>query len=182
MLRHSGFETAPTLETERLTLREYRREDRAAQHAIVADDEVMRPVGVAAGLSLEEAWRRSVASVGMWRVMGFGGWVVVRKADDRLIGIVSLFSAWRDLEPQFGDEPEMGWIFAREVHGQGIAGEACGAVLDWADVHLQPTPVWAIISPGNVPSMALAKRLGFDQLDDSVYHDEPITVWKRAPR
>ncbi len=34
---------------------------------------------------------------------------------------------------EFGGEPEMGWIFVHEVHGQGMAGEACRAALDWAD-------------------------------------------------
>ena len=73
----------------------------------------------------------------------------------------------------------MGWIFATEVHGQGIAGEACRAVLDWADAQLAPTPIWAIISPGNAPSFKLAERLGFERSRDSVYHDEPIAVLKR---
>jgi len=174
------FRSAPTLETERLVVRHYRKSDFAAHHAIVGDDEVMRQVGVP-GLNLEETWRRVAASVGMWDLVGFGGWAVVRKANDKLVGTVSLFNAWRALEPQFGEEPEMGWIFAREVHGQGIAGEACRAVLDWADANLQTT-IWAIISPGNEPSFNLAARLGFERLDDSVYNDEPIGVLRRAPR
>jgi len=170
--------SAPTLETERLVLRHYRKGDFAAHHDIVGDDEIMRQVGVA-GLNLEETWRRLAASVGMWDLIGFGGWAVVRKADDKIIGMVSLFNAWRALEPQFGEEPEMGWIFAREVHGQGIASEACRAALDWAEAHLPPTPIWAIISPDNEASFKLAERLGFERLDDSIYHDEPIAVVRR---
>jgi RimJ/RimL family protein N-acetyltransferase len=54
-------------------------------------------------------------------------------------------------------------------------------VLDWADRNLQPTPVWAIISPGNDPSFRLADRLGFKRIGDSVYNDEPIAVLKREP-
>ncbi len=171
--------SAPTLETERLRLRHYRKSDFPAQLAIVGDEAVMRQLGAPA-LDAEECWRRLAASVGTWDLMGFGGWAVVRKADDKLVGTVSLFNAWRALEPMFGEEPEMGWIFATEVHGQGVAHEACRAVLDWADRNLQPTPVWAIISPGNDPSFRLAERLGFERFGDSVYHDEPITVLKRA--
>ena len=173
--------SAPPLETERLRLRHYRKTDLAAHHAIVGDDEVMRQVGVA-GLSLEETWRRVAASVGMWNLLGFGGWAVVRKADDMIVGTVSLFNGWRAIVPEFGEQPEMGWIFAREVHGQGIAGEACRAVLGWADAHLAPTPIWAIISPDNAPSFKLAERLGFERLDDSVYHDEPIAILRRPAR
>ena len=173
--------SAPTLETERLRLRHYRKSDFAAHQAIVGDEAVMRQLGASAQ-NLEETWRRIAASVGTWDLMGFGGWAVVRKADDKLVGTVSLFNAWRDLEPQFGEQPEMGWIFATEVHGQGIAGEACRAALDWADANLPPTPVWAIISPDNGPSFKLAERLGFTHHNDSTYHGEPIAVLKRPAR
>ncbi len=100
-------------------------------------------------------------SLGMWQLVGFGGWAVVRKSDDQLIGTVALFNAWREFEPEFGDDPEMGWIFATEVHGQGLAREACRLVLDWADQHLPEKPIWAIIAPANDPSIRLAGKLGF---------------------
>lgn len=173
--------SAPTLETERLILRHYRKEDFRPNHAIVGDDEVMRFVG-GKGLSEEDCWRRLAASVGMWDLLGFGGWAVVRKADGKIVGTTSLFNAWRALEPQFGEEPEMGWIFSREVHGQGMAGEACRAVLEWADANLQPTPIWAIIAPENSASLNLAARLGFERLADSSYHEEPTAVLKRPAR
>ena len=172
--------SAPTLETERLILRHYRKQDFRPHFAIVGNDEVMRFVG-GKGISEEDCWRRLAASVGMWDLLGFGGWAVVRKADDRLVGTVSLFNAWRALEPEFGEQPEMGWIFGTEVHGQGIAGEACRAVLQWADSSLQPSPIWAIIAPDNGPSISLAERLGFVRIGESLYHDEPTIVLKRAP-
>ncbi|HVF37563.1 MAG TPA: GNAT family N-acetyltransferase [Sphingomicrobium sp.] len=173
--------SAPTLETERLLLRHYRKEDFRPHLAIVGDDEVMRFVG-GKGISEEDCWRRLAAAVGMWDLMGFGGWAVVRKADNAIVGTVSLFNAWRALEPEFGEDPEMGWIFTREVHGQGIAGEACRAVLAWADSSLPPTPIWAIIAPENRPSLALAEKLRFERLSETLYHDEPTIVLQRPPR
>ncbi|MBA2770842.1 MAG: GNAT family N-acetyltransferase [Pseudomonadota bacterium] len=170
--------SAPTLETERLTLRAWRKEDFRPNHAIVGDDEVMRFVG-GKGLSEEDCWRRLAASVGMWDLLGFGGWAVARKTDEKIVGMVSLFNAWRALEPQFGEEPEMGWIFSREVNGQGMAGEACRAVLDWTEPNLEPTPIWAIIAPGNDASFRLAERLGFDRVTETVYNGEPTAVLKR---
>lgn len=173
--------SAPTLETERLILRHYRKNDFADHFAMVTDPLVMRffsgpPMG------REEGWRRFAASTGSWSLLGFGGWAVVRKSDERLIGMTSLFNAWRDLQPEFGEQPEMGWIFATEAQGRGIAHEACSAALDWADRTLEPTPVWAIIAPENQPSMRLARRLGFERLDDSVYHGEPTAVFQRPAR
>ena len=172
--------SAPTLETGRLVLREYRKADFRPHHAIVGDDQVMRYIG-GAGLSAEDCWRRLSSAVGSWSLLGFGGWAVDRKSDDKLIGTVSLFNAWRDLVPEFGEDPEMGWIFSPEAQGQGLALEACGAVLAWADEALEPRPVWAIIAPENRPSLKLADRLGFERLADSLYNGEPTAVLRRLP-
>ena len=171
---------APRIETERLVLRHYRKEDFAPHMAIVGDDDVMRFIG-GTGLTREDCWRRLCSAVGSWPLIGFGAWAVVRRSDGKLLGTVSLFNAWRDMEPQFGEDPEMGWIFAKETHGQGIASEACLAALDWADKALPPRPIWAIVAPENEPSLKLAERLGFERLADSVYNDEPTAVLRRSP-
>jgi RimJ/RimL family protein N-acetyltransferase len=171
------IDKAPRLETERLVLRSWQKDDLKSYCAIVGDGEVMRHFS--GPLSKEESWRRLAASVGMWPLLGFGGWAVARKSDERVIGMVSLFNAWRALEPEFGEEPEMGWIFHTDVHRQGIASEACRAVLDWAEANLDPTPIWIIIAPGNEPSFRLAQRLGFERLDDTIYNEEPTAVLKR---
>lgn len=120
-----------------------------------------------------------MASAGGWQFNGFGTWAVERKSDAKLVGNAGLFTAWRDLEPEFGEQPEMGWIFAAETHGKGMAGEACRAVLDWAEANLQPTPIWAIIAPENEPSLKLAAKLGFERHGDTRYHGEPTLVLRR---
>jgi RimJ/RimL family protein N-acetyltransferase len=120
-----------------------------------------------------------MGAVGGWQLNGFGGWAVERKSDGKLLGMTALFAAWRDLEPEFGEEPEMGWIFATEAHGQGLAGEACRIVLEWAEANLDPTPIWAIIAPANEPSMKLAERLGFARIGDTLYHEDPTVVLRR---
>ena len=130
-------------------------------------------------MGAEECWRRMCAAAGNWQLNGFGGWGVERRDDARLIGSLALFTAWRDLEPEFGEEPEMGWIFATETHGKGIAGEACRAVLDWVEVNLSPTPIWAIIAPKNEPSLKLAAKLGFQRVHETVYQNDPTVVLKR---
>ena len=127
----------------------------------------------------EECWRRLAASVGMWDLVGFGGWAVVRKSDDKIVGMVGLFNAWRELEPEFGEQPEMGWIFAQEVHGQGMAGEACQAVLEWAESNLDSTPIWAIIAPENEPSLKLAAKLGFERVGHTLYNNDPTVILRR---
>jgi RimJ/RimL family protein N-acetyltransferase len=169
---------APRIETERLVLRQWRKDDFRPYHAIVSHPEVHKHFGPNP-MSAEDAWRRLAASVGGWQFMGFGTWAVEDKSSGRLVGNVGFFNAWRALEPEFGEDPEMGWIMAAETHGKGMAIEACKAALDWAEVNLDPTPMWAIIAPANEPSIKLAEKLGFHQVGETTYHDDPTLVLKR---
>lgn len=169
---------APVVETERLFLRPWRKEDFRPYHAILKHPDVHRHFGPEP-MGQEECWRRIMASAGSWQLNGFGTWAATRKSDGRLIGNVGIFTAWRDMEPEFGEVPEMGWIFSQEVHGQGMAGEACRAVIDWAESNLAPTPIWAIIAPENAPSLKLAAKLGFERVSDTDYHGDPTVVLQR---
>jgi RimJ/RimL family protein N-acetyltransferase len=169
---------APRIETERLILRHWRKDDFGPYLAIMRHPDVHRHFGPKP-ISAEECWRRLGASAGMWQFNGFGTWAVERKSDRKLVGNVGLLTAWRDMEPQFGDEPEMGWIMAAETHGQGLATEAAQAALHWAETNLEPTPMWAIVAPANGPSISLAEKLGFERLSESLYNDEPTLVFRR---
>lgn len=173
-----SYRSAPTLETERLRLRAWRKDDREKYFAILQEPAVFRHFGPEP-MGMEECWRRLMAAVGGWQLNGFGGWAVERKGDGTLLGMLALFTAWRDLDPPFGNEPEMGWIFATETHGQGLASEACDAVLRWAEANLDPTPIWAIIAPANAPSIKLARKFGFVAVHETPYHGEPTLVLKR---
>ena len=169
---------APVLETERLRLRPWRKEDFRPYHTLLQHPDVHRHFGPEP-MGLEECWRRLTAAVGGWDLNGFGTWAVERKEDAKLVGNAGIFTAWRAMEPEFGEDPEMGWIFAAETHGKGMAFEACRAVLDWTEANLSPTPLWAIIAPANEPSMKLAAKLGFEKFSEAVYHNDTTVVLKR---
>jgi RimJ/RimL family protein N-acetyltransferase len=170
---------APRIETDRLILRPWRKDDFRPYLAILRQPEVHRHFGPTPSTA-EDCWRRLMAAVGGWQLNGFGSWGVEHKLDGKLVGNVGFFTAWRDLEPEFGEQPEMGWIMATETHGQGIAAEACRAALDWAEANLAPTPIWAIIAPANAPSLKLADRLGFELVHETVYNGDPTLVLRRA--
>lgn len=174
----STHRSAPTVETERVRLRAWRKDDREKYFSILQEPAVFRHFGPEP-MGMEECWRRLMAATGSWQLNGFGGWAVERKDDGKLLGMTALFTAWRGLDPEFGKDPEMGWIFATEAHGKGLAGEACRAVLDWAETNLDPTPIWAIIAPANQPSLRLAGKLGFERLHETLYHKDPTVVLKR---
>ncbi|MCA1652832.1 MAG: GNAT family N-acetyltransferase [Sphingomicrobium sp.] len=171
--------SAPCIETERLILRAFRREDLDAHAATLADRDVVRHLG-GHSFNREDSWRRLTMAVGQWPLLGYGYWAVEQKADHRLVGQVGFADFERGMVPDISGAPEMGWVFDTSVHGQGIAGEACRAALAWIDGALAPTDIPAIISIENAKSMRLAERLGFVREPDAVYRDELIALfWRR---
>jgi len=172
---------APRIETDRLILREFRAGDLDAHAATLGDEEVMRHIG-GKPMSREDSWRRLLSGVGMWSLIGMGPWAVEQKADGRMVGHCGFFQFERDLNPLILGEPEMGWIFDRSVHGQGIAFEACQAALNWAEDAIGVASYPAIIDLDNTPSMKLAERLGFVRQADATYRDGPIAFFRRPGR
>jgi RimJ/RimL family protein N-acetyltransferase len=187
--RHPGPEpgsgqnisSAPTIETERLILRSFRREDLDDFASTMAEPEVVRHLSIEP-LSREDSLRRIFLAAGQWPISGIGMWAVELKADGRMIGHLGFFDMERDMTPSLIGLPEMGWIFDPSVHGQGIALEACRAALEWADRELGPVEIPAIISPNNVASMKLAEKLGFVREADGAYKGEAIAIFRRGPR
>lgn len=178
-MRFSALTSAPELETERLVLRGFREADLDAHAAMLSDPLVMEHFGGHL-FGREDAWRRLVGGVGLWLLQGVGLLAVERKSDGNLIGHAGLFDYHREMMPSIEGKPELGYIFAAEAHGKGFAGEACGALMDWADQHVEAPEVMAIIAPTNAPSMRLAERLGFRRLPDATYRNEPTSLWSRA--
>ena len=162
-------------------MRGVRRADIDAYAATMADPAVYRQL-TGKPFSREDSWRRLMMAVGQWPLLGYGYWAAELKANGRMVGQVGFADFERDMQPNISGEPEMGWIFDRSVHGQGIAREACEAALAWFESEFGPTEIPAIISIGNEPSMKLAERLDFVREPDGIYKNEPIAIYRRPAR
>ena len=173
--------SAPTIETERLILREFRRDDLDAFAATMADPEIVRHLAIDP-LSRDDAFRLIFLAAGQWPIIGMGMWAVEQKSDGRLVGHLGFFDMERDITPSLLGLPEMGWIFDRSVHGQGIAREACEAALQWLERELGSVEIPAIIDVDNFPSMKLAEKLGFVREADGNYKGAPIAIFRRPAR
>jgi RimJ/RimL family protein N-acetyltransferase len=131
--------------------------------------------------SYEEVWRRLLANAGTWALLGYGSWVVEQRSDGAYLGQVGFLHAMREMQPPFGaDEVEAGWALAPAVHGRGIASEAVGAALEWADARLPGRPIVCIISPDNAPSLKVASKFGFRERVRGAYHGEPSIQFERT--
>jgi len=91
---------------------------------------------------------------GSWTLKGFGMFSVIDKASGRWLGRVG---PW---QPEGWPGTEVGWGLLRSEWGKGYAQESATAAIDWAFAALGWSEVIHIIALDNVPSQALARRLG----------------------
>jgi RimJ/RimL family protein N-acetyltransferase len=144
---------------------------------MLADQAVMRHLG--GPQAREDAWRRLLQGPGLWATLGYGYWSVERRADGAYVGQLGFADFKRAIEPSIEGIPEMGWLFAAQVHGQGYAQEGVGAALAWADETLRAPETVAIISPDNAPSIRLAERIGFVRAEETLYRGEATLIFRR---
>jgi RimJ/RimL family protein N-acetyltransferase len=142
----------PSLETDRLLLREWREADLDAYARICADEQFARYFGQP--LEREDAWRQMALYAGHWELRGFGLWAVEEKASGAFVGRAGLY------EPEGWPGLEVGWGLDPAVWGRGYATEAGSASLDYAWRVLGAERVISIIDPDNARSIAVAERLG----------------------
>ena len=145
------------IETDRLTLRNWRDEDRAPYLDFCRSPAVMACLGG----PLTDA--EVDAAIGRVRASqernGFCFWVVERRADRAFLGYCGLKVADTPGTP-VEDEIEIGWRLGEPYWGQGYAREAALASLRWAWANLSTPRVIAITVPANQRSWGLMERIG----------------------
>jgi RimJ/RimL family protein N-acetyltransferase len=142
----------PTLETIRLILRPTRAEDFDPWAEFSADELTMRHLGGVQPRTV--AWRGMVSVAGAWAIQGFSMFSVIEKATGAWIGRLG---PWK---PEGWPGAEVGWGLASHAWKKGYAVEGATAAMEWAFEELGWTEVIHCIDPANLPSLAVARRLG----------------------
>jgi RimJ/RimL family protein N-acetyltransferase len=174
------FDAAPTLETDRLRLRAYRREDFPALLEMWTDPLVMRHVLGRASTG-EETWARLLRYVGLWPVLGFGYWAVEERSTGRFVGDVGFADFRREMTPSFGEAPEAGWVLAAWAHGKGYATEAVSAAHAWSDAHLERVRhTVCMIAPANAASVRIATKCGYSPNGRGTYKGAEDLLFRRS--
>ncbi|MBZ5526026.1 MAG: GNAT family N-acetyltransferase [Acidobacteriia bacterium] len=174
---HSPVEI-PILETERLKLRGHRLHDFTHCAAMWADPGVTRHIG-GKPLTEEESWTKFLRYAGHWSLLGFGYWLVEEKETGNFLGEIGFADYKRDLQPSLKGIPEIGWVLASQSHGRGYATEAVRAAVAWGDAHLPSARTACIIDPENLPSIRVAVKCGYRELQLATYKGQPTMMFVR---
>lgn len=168
-----------TIETARLRLRAWQLAD-APFFARLHADRRVRHYFYPPVLDTAEAYGALKWIIDHWHRHGFGFFAVERRADGMLIGGVGL-SVLSEGAVSAPHPVEIGWIFASDYWGQGLAGEAAEAVLQDAWSRVEVDEVVAYMTRTNRRSRALAERLGMtrDPADDFEDVTVPAGHWQR---
>jgi len=152
------------LETERLVLRDYEREDAGPVHYWHRDPAVMAHLGGVAHPELADFERFMDTIVSKYEAYRaerkpWSALVVFERASWRPVG-TGLLKPIPSVDDEDLDEIEIGWHLARHVWGRGYATEMGHALLDAAFEVADLDHVNALVDPANDPSARVCERLG----------------------
>ncbi len=167
----------PTIETDRLILRQNRPSDLEDRIAITDDPDFMRYVGGV--YDRQENWARLMRYIGHWATFGFGLFAVEEKGSGRYVGNVGLAYFQRALGSDFDSYPEAAWMVAQWAEGKGYASEAMTAALGWYEGAFGAGRQVCIIDPDNAASLRLAARLGFRAFREGENRGHPVLLHER---
>lgn len=145
------------LETERLVLRWFNRDDLDLVVELDDDAEVMRYINDGLPVDLVEV----TENLDWWltqydRDGGYGFWAAIEKATGRFLG-------WFHFRPGDGAgplEPELGYRLRRDAWGQGYASEGSRALIDKGFNELGVERVYAETMAVNIGSRRVMEKVG----------------------
>ncbi|MBQ6095796.1 MAG: GNAT family N-acetyltransferase [Lachnospiraceae bacterium] len=142
------------LETERCLVRETTLSDADAFYQIYADPSITAHMeDLPRDRDAFRAWLEGY-SRNVYALFEYGIWTVCLKPNFSIIGRAGL-----NLREGF-DDPELGFVIAKQWQGQGLAFEVCSAILEHAREIGLPK-VLAFSEPENEASVKLLTKLGF---------------------
>jgi len=166
----------PTLETENLILRPFKDEDVHGFFSMMDSREVRDALHVPDDYGPSEAFKDMAAWLGQWELRGTGHWSLEEKNSGRFVGRAGLH------QPERHDWPgvEVGWALHPDFWGHGYATEAGAAATSYGFERLGVGKLFSCILAENHRSQAVAKRLGFEFMEERIlefFPKLPHQIW-----
>jgi len=161
-----------TIETERLILRQWRKDDLEPFAKLNADKRVRE--FFPSTLSYKESYSLVENFSQLIEKNGWGFWAASCKKNDVFVGMVGLAEV--TFSAPFTPAIEIAWGLAYEQWGKGYATEGACAAIDFAFSKLELDEVVAFAKIGNQRSRQVMKRIGmtYDPNDDFDHPKLPL--------
>jgi RimJ/RimL family protein N-acetyltransferase len=161
------------LETERMKLLEFEKNDRELIRSLDSDPEVMKYISNGNPSSEEEVDR----AMGIFLAYNkryeyeLGYWKAICKETGVFLG----WFHFRPLKSNLDDlsNIELGYRLGKKVWGKGYATEGSSALINKARKDLEIKKVWAHAMLGNTPSINVMKKVGLLHDHDDIYEQWP---------
>ena len=163
------------LETERLILRRWEKNDAESLYEYAKDPDVGPIAGWPAHRSIEES-RDVIKNV----FNGKEAYAICLKTDNRAIGAIELQLNGHTDMTERDDECELGYWLGKPFWGQGIVPEAVKEMLRHAFEEIGMTTVWVGYYEGNAKSKRVQEKCGFRYRWKSEDVDVPLLHEKRT--
>ena len=155
-----------TLQTKRLTLRQWRDEDYPAFASLNSDADVMR--FFPNRLSREQSDAMLNRLRGNIERNGWGFWAAEHRDSGQLMGFVGLNTPTAQLP--FNPCVEIGWRLAKAFWRQGFASEAAALSLRYGFEQLELDSIVAFSPVANIGSQAVMKKIGMHNTGEDFAH------------
>ncbi len=146
----------PVIETQRLTLRTFNGDDRAALAQLNADPAVME--FLLGPISAEQCGFLADTILQHWREYGFGIYSAFERDSECFAGFIGLMHLKPDLPMAPG--VEIAWRLGQPFWGRGLASEGARAVLDFGIGQLNLAEIVAFTSVANIRSQRVMEKIG----------------------
>lgn len=150
------FETFPVLETERLTLRNFTKEDAADYFFMRSNEQVMQFIDIERQKSVEDTEKMIERIIQMFSDKSAINWIIEDKNSKAFLGYCLLFKF-----ELINSRAEIGYALKPEYWGKQIAKEAIEKLIEFGFGEMNLHSICANINPGNISSRKVLEKCGF---------------------
>jgi RimJ/RimL family protein N-acetyltransferase len=162
------------LETKRLRLRRWRRDDVGTLARWNADPMIMTHMG-RPPMSHAETEAQLDRLIRHWDEHGFGTWAAEEKATGKVVGRIGL-----SFHSEWPDDPEVGWMLDAAHWNRGLATEGGEACIRFGFERLGVARIVSICTPENAASRRVMEKLGLRYLTEKTHLESGILLWIHA--
>ncbi len=161
------------LETQRLVLREFQREDYRELAPILANPQVMQ-FSLTGIISIPQTQEKIESFITEYEKNGFSKWAVIFKESNELIGYCGIAIEQIDNK----QEKEIGYRLDPRFWGKGFATEAAATAIQYGFEQFKFPYILGIVEQANTASVRVLRKLGMRYERETVFHGVKMDVYR----